>query len=137
MKRARFGIALAVAAALASILVFLGLGGNLATYASPSNIVANGTTYRLNGIVTGTVPKDPAGVAQTRAGLTFVVADKKTPTTKVTVLYHGSVADTFRVGREVVVEGKLQGKTFIAERGSLQTLCPSKFRSARTAQPKV
>ena len=137
MKRARFGIALALAAALASILVFLGLGGNLATYASPSNIVANGNTYRLNGIVTGTIPKDPAGVAQTGAGLRFDVADKKTPSSKVTVLYHGSVADTFRIGREIVVEGKLQGTTFIADRNSLSTLCPSKFRSARTAQPRV
>jgi cytochrome c-type biogenesis protein CcmE len=129
MKRARFGIALGVAAALASLLVFLGLGGNLATYASPGTLVANGSTYRLTGLVAGTVPKDPAGVAQTEKGLRFTVADKQKANVMVDVLYHGSVADTFRVGREVVVEGRLQNGVFVADRNSLQTLCPSKFKA--------
>jgi cytochrome c-type biogenesis protein CcmE len=37
------------------------------------------------------------------------------------------VPDQFKVGREVVVTGTLQGGTFVARHDSLITLCPSKF----------
>ena len=35
--------------------------------------------------------------------------------------------DQFKVGREVVVTGKLENGTFVARNDSLVTLCPSKF----------
>ena len=43
------------------------------------------------------------------------------------VRYEGVVPDPFREGREVIVSGELQGGTFVAERDSLITKCPSKF----------
>jgi cytochrome c-type biogenesis protein CcmE len=45
----------------------------------------------------------------------------------VTVVYRGTVPDTFKPGREIVVTGALQGDTFVAKRNSLVALCPSKF----------
>ena len=45
------------------------------------------------------------------------------------VFYSGVVPDPFRVGREVIVTGKLQNGTFVAERDSLVTKCPSKFQT--------
>jgi len=45
----------------------------------------------------------------------------------VPVVYTGVVPDPFREGREVIVSGELNGGTFVAERDSLVTKCPSKF----------
>ena len=45
----------------------------------------------------------------------------------VPVAYTGVVPDPFREGREVIVSGELENGTFVAERDSLVTKCPSKF----------
>jgi cytochrome c-type biogenesis protein CcmE len=47
------------------------------------------------------------------------------------VRYRGAVPDPFRDGREVIVSGELRGGTFVAERDSLVTKCPSKFTKDR------
>ncbi len=44
----------------------------------------------------------------------------------------GAVPDPFREGREVIVSGTLQAGTFVAERDSLVTKCPSKFTKEKT-----
>ena len=41
--------------------------------------------------------------------------------------YTGAVPDPFRAGREVIVTVRKQGGTFVGERDSLVTKCPSKF----------
>ena len=52
----------------------------------------------------------------------------------VPVTYKGSVPDPFREGREVIVTVKKDaGGTFVGERDSLITKCPSKFSDARPA----
>jgi cytochrome c-type biogenesis protein CcmE len=48
------------------------------------------------------------------------------------VQYAGAVPDPFREGREVIVTVSKQGDTYVAERDSLVTKCPSKFE----AEPK-
>jgi cytochrome c-type biogenesis protein CcmE len=45
----------------------------------------------------------------------------------VNVVYTGSVPDLFRTGREVMLEGEARSGTFVAERDSLKTKCPSKY----------
>jgi cytochrome c-type biogenesis protein CcmE len=47
------------------------------------------------------------------------------------VAYTGLVPDPFREGREVIVSGRLEKGTFVAERDSLVTKCPSKFTKER------
>jgi cytochrome c-type biogenesis protein CcmE len=125
-SRLRFLIALSVAVVLGGWLAYTSLGGTLETYASPANLVAH-KTFRLNGKVAPGAPADAAGQAQSAEGLTFRVADKTQPSKTVKVLYRGQVPDQFKVGREVVVTGTLQGGTFVARTDSLITLCPSKF----------
>ena len=49
----------------------------------------------------------------------------------VPVSYTGAVPDPFRDGREVIVSGELKRGTFVAERDSLVTKCPSKFTKDR------
>lgn len=58
--------------------------------------------------------------------LRFVLRDDGSAQT-VPVVYHGSVPGPFRVGRRVLVTGKLQDGTFQAQRDSLITKCPSKY----------
>jgi len=134
-SRVRFALAILLAVGLGSWLAYTSLGGSLETYVSPAQLAsAHPGTYRLNGIVAPGAPGDAAAQAESPAGLRFVVRDKKVPAAHVTVLYRGTVPDTFRDGREVVVTGKMQEGTFMADRGSLTTLCPSKFR-AKAAAP--
>ena len=126
---ARFFIAVALAAVLGGWLAYTSLGGTLERFASPGQVTAGGGTYRLTGLVAGGAPADAAGQAQSAAGLRFRVQDKKDPARSVAVLYRGSVPDTFRSGREVVLTGRVAGGVFVAERNSLIALCPSKFQA--------
>jgi cytochrome c-type biogenesis protein CcmE len=58
--------------------------------------------------------------------LRFRIRDRD-GTASVPVTYTGAVPDPFREGREVIVSGELKQGTFVAERDSLVTKCPSKF----------
>ena len=141
-SRARFLIAILLAAGLGLWLAWTSIGGSLEHYVSPSGLRAgDGNTYRLNGLVGGGAGGYAALRAQSPGGLRFVVKDKTHPAERVDVLYRGTVPDTFRAGREVVVTGKLQGATFVAQRNGLTTLCPSKFQAkaaeAGGAPPKA
>ena len=126
-SRMRFIIAIALAVGLGGYLAYASLGGALETYAGPAELTA-AKTYRLNGTVGPGAPvKNAAGLAQSSEGLHFTVVDKDNPGAKVPVVYRGSVPDQFKVGREVVLTGKLENGTFVAKNDSLVTLCPSKF----------
>ncbi len=59
--------------------------------------------------------------------LRFVLADDGAAATTVAVDYAGSVPDAFKVGRHVIVTGRMQDGTFVAERDTLLTKCPSKY----------
>ena len=43
------------------------------------------------------------------------------------VVYHGSIPDAFKVGRQIVVDGKSASGVFDAKTDSLVTKCPSKY----------
>jgi len=45
----------------------------------------------------------------------------------VAVRYTGSVPDLFKVGRHIVIDGRLRSGVFVAEPGSMITKCPSKY----------
>ena len=79
-----------------------------------------GRSYEL----TGKVAKD--SVQRDGDRLKFAIRDRD-GTASVPVVYEGVVPDPFREGREVIVSGELQKGTFVAERDSLVTKCPSKF----------
>ena len=54
-------------------------------------------------------------------------------TTSVPVTYTGAVPDPFKEGREVIVTVRKEGATFVGERDSLVTKCPSKFTEDATS----
>ena len=51
---------------------------------------------------------------------------------RVPVVYHGTVPDLFKTGRDIVVEGTLRNGVFVAKRGSLITKCPSQYTPAKS-----
>ena len=125
----RLVIALSVAMVLAGALIYTSFSA--ATEAQqPSQLLAGGTpgkTYELTGTVSqGTVRH--AGDA-----LLFRVQDRH-GTASVPVHYVGTVPDPFREGREVIVKGALRDGTFVAQRDSLVTKCPSKFAKKNSPQ---
>jgi cytochrome c-type biogenesis protein CcmE len=68
----------------------------------------------------------PGSVQHAGDQLDFRISDRD-GTHAIPVTYSGTVPDPFREGREVIVTGKLDDGTFVGERDSLITKCPSKF----------
>ncbi len=103
----RFTIALALAVALGGWLLWTSFGGAVQNYAGPEELTA-GTTYRLNGLVAEGSPRDAAARAQSEEGLRFWLVDKEDHSKRVQVLYRGSVPDTWKDERELVLTGELR-----------------------------
>jgi cytochrome c-type biogenesis protein CcmE len=117
-RRLRLFVALGAAVALAGALVYTSFSA--ATEASKPSQVKPGRSYELTGkVVNGSI---------SHAGdeLRFRIRDRD-GVRSLPVRYTGTVPDPFRDGREVIVSGELRGHTFVAERDSLITKCPSKF----------
>ena len=126
-RRVRLVTALTVALLLAGALVYTTFSA-----ASPERIPSQlgdaqaGQSYKLGGrVVEGSVRRD-------RDSMTFEVQDPKGSAT-VPVSYSGSVPDPFREGREVIVTVQREGDTFVGQRDSLVTKCPSKFEAEKNS----
>ena len=117
-RKVRLVVALGAALCLAAALVYTSFSAS-SEAAKPSEL-REGRSYDL----TGKVVSD--SIARRGDQLRFEVRDRD-GTESVPVVYTGVVPDPFREGREVIVSGELARGTFVAERDSLVTKCPSKF----------
>jgi cytochrome c-type biogenesis protein CcmE len=128
-RRVRLVVALSAAVLLAAALVYTSFSAS-SEARSPSQLLASadaGRSYQLTGkVVAGSIRKNGTT-------LDFKVRDRN-GTAAVPVRYTGSVADTFRDGREVIVTVKREGSTFVGEKDSLVTKCPSKFQEQTKTQ---
>ena len=111
-------MALGVAVCLAGALIYTSFSAS-SEAASPSQLV-EGKSYDVTGKVVAN------SVARKGDELRFRIRDRDGKAS-VPVVYRGVVPDPFREGREVIVSGELTRGTFVAERDSLVTKCPSKF----------
>jgi cytochrome c-type biogenesis protein CcmE len=121
-RKLRLFVALGAAVLLAGALIYTSFSAS--TQAStPSDLLTSaeqGRSYELTGkVVDDSVDKDGDR-------LTFRIRDRDGHAS-LPVTYEGVVPDPFREGREVIVSGELEKGTFVAERDSLITKCPSKF----------
>ena len=119
---ARLVVALSVAGVLAIFLVYTALAGGGTPSLRPSQLAGHTGRISLVGKVVGSV----RGQSHSTAGMRFRVQDIG-GTAAVPVVYHGSVPDLFRTGRDVVVDGHLRQGRFVAVPGTLVTKCPSKY----------
>ena len=121
-RRVRLVVALSAAVLLAGALVYTSVSASTEAK-TPSQLLASshaGRSYQLTGKVVA------GSVHHRGAALLFRVRDRS-GTASVPVRYSGTVPDPFREGREVIVNVRRQGSTFVGERDSLITKCPSKF----------
>jgi cytochrome c-type biogenesis protein CcmE len=125
-RRIRLIVALSAAVLLASALVYTSFSA--ATEAStPSQLLKGNTSSERSVELTGKVAA--GSVRKSGDTLRFAIRDRNGTGPQIPVVYTGVVPDPFRVGREVIVTGKLKNGTFIGERDSLVTKCPSKFQT--------
>src|ERR1700752_589951 len=124
-RTVRLIVALSAAVVLASALIYTSFSAaspaltptQLARQAQP------GRNYQLTGKVAN------GSVHRNGAVLYFSVEDRVGGTT-IPLSYTGTVPDPFREGREVIVTVQKQGGSYVGERNSLITKCPSKYKTA-------
>ena len=129
-RKIRLVVALSAAVLLAVALVYTSISAS-SEAVSPSQLATAqpGVSYQLTGKVQdGTLRK-------TADGIDFRVKDRN-GAASVPVSYTGVVSDAFREGREVIVDVRKEGSTFVGERDSLVTKCPSKFVEDATQNQK-
>ncbi len=115
-------VALGVAVLLAAALVYTSFTASTEAK-EPSQLLsaAPGTSYDMTGkVVRGSVH-------QNGDSLRFRVADREGGGQSIPVTYTGTVPDPFRGGREIVLTGQVEHGTFVGQRDTLVTKCPSKF----------
>ena len=117
-RKIRLVVALGAALCLAGLLVYTSFSAS-SEAAQPSEL-REGQANDLTGKVVA------GSIARNGDELRFRIRDRD-GTASVPVVYTGVVPDPFREGREVIVSGELTRGTFVAERDSLVTKCPSKF----------
>jgi cytochrome c-type biogenesis protein CcmE len=123
-RKLRLGLALGVVVCLAVALVYTSFSAS-SDAAKPSQLKP-GQSYEMTGKVVN------GSIARSGDALRFRVRDRD-GTASVPVVYTGSVPDPFRDGREVIVKGELKRGTFVAQRDSLVTKCPSKFTKEQSS----
>jgi cytochrome c-type biogenesis protein CcmE len=126
---ARLLIALSVAAVLAIFLLYTSIAGGGSPSIAPSALEGRTEKVQLAGVVIGPVTGDSHA-----GGLRFRMRDIGGDHTEVPVRW-GSVPDLFKAGRQIVVVGRLRSGTFVAERGSMITKCPSKYAPKKSGDP--
>ena len=117
-RRLRLVVALSAALLLAGALLYTSFSAS--TEASKPSQIEPGRSYEVTGKVVN------GSVRHQGDALLFRIRDRD-GNRSVPVKYSGAVPDPFRDGREVIVSGRLQNGTFVGERDSLVTKCPSKF----------
>lgn len=121
-RKIRLVVALSVAVLLAVALVYTSFSASTeATEPSQLLSASPGTSYEMTGrVVKGSIRRGDGGIA-------FRVVDRDGSSESLPVSYQGTVPDPFRGGREIILTGSIENGTFVGERDTLITKCPSKF----------
>jgi cytochrome c-type biogenesis protein CcmE len=124
-RKVRLVVALCAALLLAGALIYTSFSDSTEAKA-PSQIAGQRSSgpYEITGkVVNGSVHHQGSR-------LLFNVRDRSGGGTSLPVAYTGTVPDPFREGREIIVKGSMRDGTFVGQRDSLVTKCPSKFQNA-------
>ena len=130
-RKIRLVVALSAAVLLAVALVYTSFSASTEAK-QPSDVLnaASGESYEMTGVVV------PGSIRHHGSELEFRVADREDSSASIRVRYTGEVPDPFADGREVIVTGQVAEGTFVAERDSLITKCPSKFSDEAQRDPQ-
>ncbi|HYX78484.1 MAG TPA: cytochrome c maturation protein CcmE [Solirubrobacterales bacterium] len=130
-RKIRLIVALSAAVLLAAALIYTSFSSS--TEAKQPSDLLNASpdrSYELTGVVL------PGSIHHRGSQLDFRVADRDDSSVSIPVRYTGEVPDPFADGREVIVTGRVEEGTFMAQRDSLITKCPSKFATEAQQDPQ-
>jgi cytochrome c-type biogenesis protein CcmE len=127
-RRIRLVVALTAAVILAGALVYTSFSAS-SPAVTPSKLLADaqtGRVYQLTGkVVNGSLVR--------RGDVRDFRVRDRNGSASVAVRYVGTVPDPFKEGREIIVKVRRgDGGTFVGERDSLITKCPSKFTAQKS-----
>jgi cytochrome c-type biogenesis protein CcmE len=129
-RKIRLVVALSAAVLLAVALIYTSFSAS-SEAKQPSDLLhASGGSYEMTGVVV------PGSIHHHGTLLDFRVADRDDSKASIPVRYRGEVPDPFTNGREVVVTGSVENGTFMAQRDSLITKCPSKYATQAQQDPQ-
>ena len=129
-RKIRLVVALSAAVLLAVGLIYTSFSAS-SEAKQPSDLVnASGGSYEMTGIVV------PGSIGHQGSELNFSMSDRDGSKPSIPVSYRGEIPDPFRAGREVIVRGTVTNGTFMAERDSLITKCPSKYTTEAQQDPE-
>jgi len=130
-RKIRLIVALSAAVLLAVALIYTSFSASTEAK-QPSDILSASPdqSYQMTGVVV------PDSIHHRGSQLDFRVADRDNSKASIPVRYSGEVPDPFADGREVIVTGKVEDGTLIAQRDSLVTKCPSKFQTEAEQDPE-
>jgi cytochrome c-type biogenesis protein CcmE len=130
-RKIRLIVALGAAVLLAVALIYTSFSAS-SQAKQPSDLIgaSPGTSYQMTGVVV------PGSIHRSGELLRFRMSDRDDSKVSIRVRYHGQVPDPFADNREVIVTGKVDDGTFIADRDSLITKCPSKFATQAQQDPQ-
>jgi cytochrome c-type biogenesis protein CcmE len=126
-RKIRLVVALGTAVLLASALVYTSFTASTEAKQPSELLTATpGEKYELTGKVV------PGSIDRRGSDLDFEVRDRE-GTASIPVTYSGAVPDPFRDGREIILTGEVVNGTFVGERDTLVTKCPSKFTEEKNS----
>ena len=130
-RKIRLVVALSAAVLLAVGLIYTSFSAS-SEAKQPSDLLngAPGGSYEMTGIVV------PGSIRHRGSELDFRMADRDGSKESIPVRYRGEIPDPFRSGREVIVTGSVSNGTFMAQRDSLITKCPSKYTTQAQQDPQ-
>jgi cytochrome c-type biogenesis protein CcmE len=129
-RKIRLVVALTAALLLTAGLVYTSFSASSETRTPADLQGVQGGNYELTGVVSD------GSVRHHGSQLDFVVADRDNPSATIPVSYSGQIPDPFREGREVIVSGTVRNGTFVADKDSLITKCPSKYSDEAQQDPE-
>jgi cytochrome c-type biogenesis protein CcmE len=121
-RQIRLIVSLSAALLLAAALIYFSFSGS-AEAVGPAKLLsetAPGKSYQLTG-------KVERGSIQRGGSTTHFRVQERDGSAAVPVSYSGAIPDTFKDGREIIVKVRKQGTTYVGEKDSLVTKCPSKY----------
>jgi cytochrome c-type biogenesis protein CcmE len=130
-RKVRLIVALSAAVLLAVALIYTSFNAS-SEAKQPSDVLhaPPDQSYQLTGVVV------PGSIHRHASALDFRIADRGDSKVSMPVRYKGQVPDPFANGREVIVSGRVDDGTFVAERDSLITKCPSKYATQAEQDPQ-
>jgi cytochrome c-type biogenesis protein CcmE len=130
-RKIRLVVALSAAVLLAVALIYTSFSSSTEAK-QPSDLLhaSPGQSYEMTGVVV------PGSIHRHGSQLDFKVADRTNSSTSIPVRYTGEVPDPFADGREVIVSGQVENGTFVGQRDSLITKCPSKYQTQAQQDPQ-